>query len=378
MLFSVIADFGVVDSHIRYTLMSPPPNNVDDFHSLVRLIKIWGMQLGFSHTAISDVDLGEAEQRLGDWLKQGFHGEMAYMSRHGTKRTRPDELVAGTISVITVRMDYLPQTMQQAQMALSNPSIGYIARYALGRDYHKVMRRKLQQLAHRISAKAGSFGYRVLCDSAPVMEKALAQKSGQGWIGKHTNILNRESGSWFFLGEIYTDMPLPVDVSTRAHCGSCTACIDICPTAAIVAPYQLDARRCISYLTIELQGSIPVEFRKAIGNRIFGCDDCQLVCPWNRYAKISTQPDFTIRHHLDATALTALFEWDEKSFARHTEGSAIRRLGCSRWLRNIAIALGNAPTSAAVISALRKRLNHPSSMLREHVAWALAQHTDTK
>ena len=353
------------------------PRLVGKLDTLGELIKAWGTQLGFSHTAISDIDLSDAEQRLADWLGKHFHGEMHYMSSHGSKRTRPAELVGGTIRVITVRMDYLPQTMQQAQRALSNPNIGYIARYALGRDYHKVIRRKLQQLANRISDEVGTFGYRVLCDSAPVMEKALAQKSGHGWIGKHTNILNRDSGSWFFLGELYTDIPLPVDAPTSAHCGSCTACMDICPTDAIVAPYQLDARRCISYLTIELHNTIPVEFRKAIGNRIFGCDDCQLVCPWNRYATISTQPDFAIRHQLDATALVTLFEWDEKAFKQYTEGSAIRRIGHIRWLRNIAVALGNAGTSEAVMSALQNRLNHPSELVREHVIWALSQHKAT-
>ncbi len=351
-----------------------PPRAPHDFANLSELIKAWGAQLGFAHTAISDVDLSEAERRLADWLANNFHGEMAYMSRHGSKRTRPGELVAGTIRVITVRLDYLPQTMAAAEAALSDPALGYVSRYALGRDYHKVIRRKLQQLAERISAEAGAFGYRALCDSAPVMEKALAQKSGHGWLGKHTNVLNRESGSWFFLGELYTDLPLPVDAPSGAHCGSCTACIDVCPTGAIVAPYQLDARRCISYLTIELHGAIPTPFRKAIGNRIFGCDDCQLVCPWNRYATLSAQPDFAIRHRLDATALTELFAWDEAAFARFTEGSAIRRIGFVRWLRNIAVALGNAPSSEAVVTALRSRREHPSELVREHVDWALEQH----
>ena len=350
------------------------PDSSQNLATLGELIKSWGMQLGFAHTAISDVDLSAVEQQLAVWLAQNFHGEMAYMSRHGSKRTRPDELVAGTVRVITVRMDYLPQSMDAACDALSNPTLGYIARYALGRDYHKVMRRKLQKLAERISAEVGPFGYRALCDSAPVMEKALAQKSGHGWVGKHTNILNRESGSWFFLGELYTDLPLPPDAPVDAHCGTCTACIDICPTAAIIAPYQLDARRCISYLTIELHGTIPEPFRKAIGNRIFGCDDCQLVCPWNRYAKISAQPDFAIRHRLDATSLVELFQWNEQDFNRYTEGSAIRRIGHQRWLRNTAIALGNAPTNDAVVTALQNRLDHPSEMVREHVEWALREH----
>ncbi|MGI9311882.1 MAG: tRNA epoxyqueuosine(34) reductase QueG, partial [bacterium] len=337
-------------------------------------IKAWGAQLGFAHTAISDIDLGQAERRLADWLANNFHGEMAYMARHGVKRARPDELVAGTIRVITVRMDYLPQSMRDASRALADPRIGYIARYALGRDYHKVIRRKLQRLADRITARVGRFGYRALCDSAPVMEKALAQKSGHGWLGKHTNILNRESGSWFFLGELYTDLPLPTDAPVDAHCGSCDACIRACPTGAIVAPYRLDARRCISYLTIELRGAIPMRYRKAIGNRVFGCDDCQLVCPWNRYAKINAHGDFAPRDSLDATDLIELFDWSEDDFDRRTRGSAIRRIGHARWLRNLAVALGNAPTSEAVIAALRNRREHPSAIVREHVEWALAEH----
>ncbi len=355
-------------------MSSSKSRNSTNFADLAELIKAWGAQLGFAHTAISDVNLGEAEQHLGEWLAKNFHGEMTYMSRHGSKRTRPGELVAGTVRVITVRMDYLPQSMEDAQGSLSNPAIGYVSRYALGRDYHKVMRRKLQKLAERISDQVGTFGYRALCDSAPVMEKSLAQKSGHGWLGKHTNILNRESGSWFFLGELYTDIPLPTDAPVEAHCGTCTACIDICPTDAIVAPWQLDARRCISYLTIELHGTIPIEFRKAIGNRVFGCDDCQLVCPWNRYARINSQGDFAARHRLDATTLVELFAWDEYDFKRFTEGSAIRRIGPTRWLRNIAVALGNAPTNDTTVSALRSRSNHPSELVREHVEWALREH----
>lgn len=355
------------------------PNTFDDLHTfsdmhaLRDLIKIWGANLGFAHTAVSDINLCQTEARLSDWLARNFHGEMDYMQRHGHRRTRPAELHKGTIRVITVRMDYLPQPMQKAENTLANRSIGYISRYALGRDYHKVLRRKLQQLAERIHSEVGTFGYRAFCDSAPVMEKALAQKSGHGWLGKHTNIINRDSGSWFFLGELYTDLPLPVDTAVHAHCGDCTKCIDICPTDAIVAPYQLDARRCISYLTIELYGSIPVQYRKPIGNRIFGCDDCQLVCPWNRFAKISAESDFTIRHQLDATDLVVLFAWSERDFARFTEGSVLRRLGYSRWLRNIAVALGNAPTSEPVLTAL-KNCEHSSALVQEHVAWALRQH----
>ena len=344
-------------------------------HRLAELIKAWGAQLGFAHTAISGVELREPERRLGDWLEKGFHGEMEYMSRHRAERTRPAKLRGGTRAVITLRMDYLPQPMRDAERALADATTGYISRYALGRDYHKVIRGKLRKLAARITAEAGQFGGRAFCDSAPVMEKALAQQAGHGWIGKHTNLLNRESGSWFFLGEIYTDLPLPPDRPRGAHCGSCAACIDICPTGAIVAPYQLDARRCISYLTIELHGAIPAEFRKPIGNRVFGCDDCQLVCPWNRRAKLSAEPDFAVRHSLDAPSLVSLFNWDEATFLRRTEGSAIRRIGHLRWLRNTATALGNAPTSEAVTAALHARRAHPSELVREHVEWALAQHS---
>ena len=344
-------------------------------HRLAELIKAWGAQLGFAHTAISGVNLREPERRLGDWLEKGFHGKMEYMSRHRAERARPAKLRGGTRAVITLRMDYLPQPMREAERALADASTGYISRYALGRDYHKVIRGKLRKLAARITAEAGPFGGRAFCDSAPVMEKALAQQAGHGWIGKHTNLLNRESGSWFFLGEIYTDLPLPPDRPRGAHCGSCAACIDICPTGAIVAPYQLDARRCISYLTIELHGAIPKEFRKPIGNRVFGCDDCQLVCPWNRRAKLSAEPDFAVRHALDAPSLVSLFNWDEATFLRRTEGSAIRRIGHLRWLRNTATALGNAPNSEAVTAALHARRAHSSELVREHVEWALAQHS---
>ncbi len=355
----------------------PPPLPPTDLHAIGELLRAWGRQLGFAHIAISDVALSLAEGQLRAWLGQNFHGEMAYMARHGTKRTRPGELLPGTMRVITARLDYLPEPMAAATQTLADPSIGYISRYALGRDYHKLMRRKLQRLADKLRAEIGAFGYRAFCDSAPVMEKALAQKSGHGWLGKHTNLINRDSGSWFFLGELYTDLALPVDAPVSAHCGSCAACMDICPTAAIVAPYQLDARRCISYLTIELRGPIPLEFRALIGNRIFGCDDCQLVCPWNRYAQLTAQGDFAPRHGLDCTALTDLFAWDEATFRRRTEGSAIRRIGHGAWLRNIAIALGNAPSTADVTAALESRRHHPSALVREHVAWALAQHQPT-
>lgn len=296
------------------------------------------------------------------------------MRRHGTRRTRPAELVPGTVRVISARMDYRVPAAE-AEGVLGDPSLGYVSRYALGRDYHKVMRSRLARLAGQVAAAAGSAGYRAFTDSAPVLEKALARDAGLGWIGKHTNLLDRHAGSWFFLGEIYTDLPLPIDAPVTSHCGSCTACIDVCPTQAIVAPYELDARRCISYLTIEHAGSIPVELRAALGNRIYGCDDCQLVCPWNRYAKLSAEPDFRVRHGLDAPRLVELFAWTEADFLQKTEGSAIRRIGYERWLRNVAVALGNAPPSPEVIAALRARLDDPSEVVREHVRWALEKVT---
>ena len=341
---------------------------------LAEQIKAWGLALGFQQLGISDIHLDAAEHRLTEWLDAGFHGEMDYMFRHGQKRSRPDDLVAGTIRVISARMDYLPDEETAPTDLLDRGSQAYIARYALGRDYHKVLRTRLQKLADQIEAKVGSFGYRVFVDSAPVLEKPLAQKAGLGWIGKHTNLINKEAGSWFMLGEIYTDIPLPVDIAAHDHCGSCRACIDVCPTGAIVAPYQLDARRCISYLTIELKGTIPVEFRSAIGNRIFGCDDCQLFCPWNKFASHSSEADFAPRHGLDSADLVSLFAWDEADWDKNMQGSAIRRAGYEGWLRNIAIALGNADSSKRVIDALRSRLQHPSPVVREHVQWALLQH----
>ncbi len=340
---------------------------------LAAAIKIWGRELGFQQIGIADIDLGASEARLLDWLAAGLHGEMNYMARHGVKRGRPAELVPGTVRVIAARMDYWPPDVAAPWRVLRCPELGYVSRYALGRDYHKVLRQRLRRLADRVAAAAGPFGHRVFVDSAPVLEKALAEKAGLGWIGKHSNLLDRQAGSWFFLGEIYVDLPLPVDAPTTAHCGRCTACLDVCPTQAIVAPYRVDARRCISYHTIELAGSIPLEFRRALGNRIYGCDDCQLVCPWNRFARPTVEPDFRVRHRLDAPGLVESFGWDEAEFLRRAEGSAIRRIGHERWLRNIAVALGNAPRSPAIIAALRERLPHPSALVREHVAWALAE-----
>ncbi len=337
-------------------------------------IKAWARELGFEQTGIADCDLSDAEPRLMDWLDRGWHGDMQFMAAHGTKRTRPAELVPGTLRVISVRMNYLPDDAAPIDYVLNDPQRGYVARYALGRDYHKVLRNRLEALAQRIRNAAGEFGYRVFADSAPVMEVELATKAGLGWRGKHTLLLNREAGSWFFLGEIYTDLELPPDQAQNEHCGNCTRCIDICPTRAIVAPYQLDARRCISYLTIEHKGSIPVELRPLLGNRIYGCDDCQLVCPWNRFAQKAMLPDFAVRHELDAPQLVSLFAWDEATFNDNLRGSAIRRIGHERWLRNIACALGNAATSPQVLAALQTRAGHPSALVREHVAWAIAQH----
>jgi epoxyqueuosine reductase len=341
-------------------------------------IKEWGTELGFQQVGITTTTLDEDETHLFNWLEKGRHGEMAYMQSHGTKRSRPNELVPGTISVISVRMDYMPPSSKQPIKVLNNSELAYISRYAMGRDYHKIMRNRLQKMATKIEKEYGSFGYRCFVDSAPVLEKALARNAGLGWIGKHSNLINPKAGSWFFLGEIYTDLPLEIDAPfSRYHCGSCNACIDICPTAAIVGPMQVDARRCISYLTIELRGSIPVEFRKMIGNRVYGCDDCQLICPWNKFSKNSEEDDFRVRHGLDAPTLIELFAWTETEFLKNTEGSAIRRIGYESWSRNIAIGLGNAPSTRETITALLSRRDDPSELVREHVAWSLMQHDAT-
>lgn len=342
--------------------------------ALARDIRDWAAELGLQALGIAEVDLSSAETCLLDWLKRGYHGEMDYMARHGTKRSRPAGLVPGTLRVVSVRLDYLPPGAAEPAAVLADPTRGYVARFSLGRDYHKVLRHKLRRLARRMEAAIGAFGYRVFVDSAPVLEKPLAAAAGLGWVGKHTNLLSRSHGSWFVLGEIYTDLPLPADTPATSHCGRCEACMSACPTGAIVAPYQLDARLCISYLTIELRGSIPVALRPPIGNRIFGCDDCQLVCPWNRYARTAQDGDFVARHGLDAPRLVDLMGWTEEEFLLRTEGSAIRRAGFVGWLRNLAVALGNAPTRADVLAALRARLHHPSALVQEHVAWALQQH----
>jgi epoxyqueuosine reductase len=350
--------------------------NRRDWNGLARRIADWGRELGFDEIGIAGTKLDAEEARLLAWLAAGRHGTMDYMARHGARRARPAELVQDTQSIITARLNYLPPNARPSEDVLADPAKAFIARYALGRDYHKVLRAKLQRLAERIRDETGAFVHRVFTDTAPVLEVALAAKSGLGWRGKHTLLLTRDAGSWFFLGEIYTDLPLPETPPQSAHCGSCTACIDICPTHAIVAPYELDARRCISYLTIEHAGSIPEDLRPLMGNRIYGCDDCQLVCPWNRYAKTTTEAGFAVRHGLDDVDLIALFAWTEREFLDRTEGSAIRRIGYERWLRNIAVALGNAPRDPAIVIALRARADDPSPLVREHVAWALAQHDE--
>ncbi len=350
------------------------PARVEDTAALARQIKTWAGELGFQQAGIADPDLSADEARLLAWLDAGRHGEMHYMARHGLKRSRAELLHPGTLRVISVRMDYLPPNTMPADDVLDDPALAYVSRYALGRDYHRVLRQRLRKLAGKIEDAIGKFSYRVFTDSAPVLEKPLAQAAGLGWIGKHTNLLNREAGSWFFLGEIYTDLPLPADRAGSDHCGTCRACLDACPTGAIVAPYELDARLCISYLTIELHGPIPMELRPLVGNRIFGCDDCQLVCPWNRFAVCTREADFSPRNRLDSATLVTLFQWSEDEFLCRTEGSAIRRIGYLRWLRNIAVALGNAPTANAVVDALAARRDHPSALVREHVAWALGRH----
>jgi len=345
-----------------------------DLDAAKRTLASQARALGFDALGVSAIEIPEDERHLLKWLEAGFHGEMGYMQRHARLRGRPQELLPGTVRIVSVRMDYWPAEARAAAAVLEDGALGYISRYALGRDYHKVLRRSLARLAADLARSIGPFGHRVCVDSAPVLEKAHARNAGLGWIGKHTNLIARDAGSWFFLGEILTDLPLPLDEPASAHCGSCQACIPACPTGAIVAPFRLDARRCISYLTIEHKSAIPEELRAAVGNRIYGCDDCQLVCPWNKFARGAAHPDFKVRHALDAPALAELFLWSGAEFEERMRGSAIHRLGHERWSRNIAVALGNAPTSAAVIRALESRREDPSSLVREHVAWALARH----
>jgi len=345
-----------------------------DFEKLKTEIARLARELGFQDLRVADTDLAVAGERLSAWLAGGHHGSMEFMQRHGTKRSVPAELVPGTIRIVSVRMNYLPEPQESARTLLDHDSRAYVSRYALGRDYHKLMRRRLQKLADAIEERTGPFGYRVFVDSAPVLEKPLAEKAGIGWLGKHTNVINKSAGSWFFLGELYTDLPLPVDETAQDHCGTCTACIDVCPTDAIIAPYTLDARRCISYLTIENKGPIPEEFREAIGNRVYGCDDCQLFCPWNKFASLTAEDDFLPRHNLDSAKLTELFSWSEDDWLEKTRGSAIRRIGFDSWLRNIAVALGNAETAEDVITALQNRRDSSPDLVREHIEWALARH----
>ena len=355
--------------------MAPTETHTDTLAAIQSQLDQWAQELGFQQVGITGVDLNEHEGYLQKWLDAGYQGDMHYMTRHGLTRARPADLIPGTCTVLTLRMDYLPEAAADPEVVLGQNDRAYISRYALGRDYHKLMRQRLARLAKRIEAELGAGQYRAFVDSAPVLERALAEQSGLGWIAKNTMLINERAGSWFFLGEIYTDIPFTHDPPKAVkHCGSCTACLDICPTQAFVAPHVLDARKCISYLTIEHQGSIDPALRPLMGNRIYGCDDCQLVCPWNKFAQPTAEADFAPRHNLDREALTRLFAWTEQDFDTRLQGSPIRRIGHERWLRNIAIALGNATTSPEVLAALNHRLEHPSPLVREHVAWALAQH----
>jgi epoxyqueuosine reductase len=354
--------------------LAPTGARSPDLHAVKTSLTEQARALGFDALGVASVELEDDERHLISWLDAGFHGEMAYMQRHGTLRSRPQELSPGTTRVVSVRMNYWPAEARKAEDVLVEPTTAYVSRYALGRDYHKVMRRNLARLAENMAQTIGTFGYRVCVDSAPVLEKALARNAGLGWIGKHTNLIARDAGSLFFLGEILTDLPLPLDAPASAHCGTCTACMPACPTQAIVGPHRLDARRCISYLTIEHKGSIPEDLRPGLGNRIYGCDDCQLVCPWNKFAQAAAHPDFKVRHRLDSTSLVELFAWTEAEFEARMQGSAIYRIGYERWLRNIAVALGNAPSSPGITAALVSRRSDSSEVVREHVGWALARH----
>lgn len=342
-------------------------------------IKQWGLALGFNQIGITDTHLQTAEIAHQAWVEKGFHGEMDYMAKHGSKRTRPAELVPNTVRIISARLDYLPPNAADSKSVIKDHSKAFISRYAMGRDYHKVMRNKLQKLCEKIQTELhgyqlANFEYRVFTDSAPVLEVALAEKAGLGWRGKHTLLINKDRGSWFFLGEIYTNLPLTIDAPASNHCGTCSSCLEVCPTQAITAPYEVDARRCISYLTIELKGNVPVELRPLIGNRVYGCDDCQIYCPWNKFAEVTKETDFAIKHGLDYISLVECFGWSEEEFKRKMAGSAIYRIGYEQWLRNIAIGLGNASTSHHVINALISRANDNSEIVRTHVTWALNQH----
>jgi epoxyqueuosine reductase len=371
----------IAESELRHYQPPAPPFGMNTTlpcppDQLAADIRRWGQELGFASVGFSGIDLGVAETRLMEWLAAGRHGTMHYMERHGAMRARPAELVPGTLSIISARLPYWPDphSAADAHAVLGDADAAYVSRYALGRDYHKVLRTRLQSLADRIEARVGPFGYRAFTDSAPVMEVEIARRAALGWRGKHTLLIHRDAGSLFFLGELYTNLPLPADAPQPDHCGTCTRCIDVCPTGAIVAPYQVDARLCVSYLTIELDGAIPEPLRPLIGNRIYGCDDCQLACPWNRHAQLAVTPDFAKRNGLDRAPLAELFSWSEHEFEARLAGSAIRRIGHARWLRNIAVALGNAPASPTNTAALHARADHPSALVREHVAWALARH----
>ncbi len=344
--------------------------------SLEQQIKQTGLSFGFQQVGISDTQLDRDHQRYQEWIEQNYHGDMGYMARNSDKRLHPDLMVPNTLSVICVRLDYLPDENTSPEQLLEHKDMAYLSRYALGRDYHKLLRKRLQRFANVIEELVGELGYRVFTDSAPVLEKALATRAGLGWQGKHSNILHREHGSWFFLGEIYTDLKLECDKPVDNHCGSCTSCIDVCPTRAIVAPYIVDARRCISYLTIEHKSAIPVEFRSAIGNRIYGCDDCQLFCPWNRFAKPTTEGDFAPRHGLDDISLLECLNWSEADFNFKTLGSAIRRIGYQSWIRNVVIALGNADQNPDIISALRQHHDRHNALIQEHIDWAIQQQSE--
>ena len=350
-------------------------NNTINYQELAEKIKSWGAELGFAEVGISDIDLNEHEAPLLEWLANEYHGDMDYMAKHGLSRARPADIQPGAIRAISVRMDYLPQNAQFSKI-LKKSDHAFISRYALGRDYHKLIRKRLKQLGDKISQHCEDFNFRPFVDSAPILERPLAEKAGLGWVGKHSLLLNKHAGSWFFLGELLVDIPLPVDNKPTNECGSCVACIKICPTNAIVEPYVVDARRCISYLTIEQRGSIPEEFRPLMGNRIYGCDDCQLICPWNKFAKLSVEDDFQARKNLDNVELLTLFAWDEKTFLQNTEGSPIRRIGFDCWQRNIAIALGNAKACQTITTALTKQLVTASEMVAEHIHWALAQQAE--
>ena len=372
----------VVPARDSSVCVAPPLTAGDrprDLSALASRIHRWGEQLGFARIGIADIDVARAAERLDAWLADGRHGDMDYLQRHAALRADPSRLLPGARRVIAARMDYLPRDApddwaQREFDRIAKPNEAVVSIYARGRDYHKILRERLQKLASMIEAEAGRIGYRVATDSAPVLEVELARKAGLGWRGKHTLLLSQDAGSMFFLGEILTDLPLPIDAPTGDHCGTCARCIDICPTQAITAPYQLNARRCISYLTIEHHGSIPIELRPLIGNRVYGCDDCQLVCPWNKFARTAELPDFDVRNELDSATLIELFSWNEAQFNERHAGSAIRRIGHERWLRNIAVALGNASTTPEVIGALRARADHPSELVREHVAWGLTRH----